>query len=113
MITKKKIISLTESACERIKYLLSFRDKDVLGIKVKVKKGGCSGLSYVIEYADQMQKYDEIIDMGEFKVIIDSAAILYLIGSEMDYVKEQLKEGFVFINPNEKGRCGCGESFHI
>ena len=65
------------------------------------------------EYADEADKYDEIVDQGDFKVIIDRAAVLYLIGTQMDYVKQKLKEGFVFVNPNEKGRCGCGESFHV
>jgi iron-sulfur cluster assembly protein len=110
---KKSVITLTDSAVTRIQFLLAKRNKESLGIKVKVKSGGCSGLSYAVEYADEKGKYDEeIIDKG-VKVIIDPKAIMYLIGSEMDYFEDQFKSGFTFTNPNEKGKCGCGKSFNI
>lgn len=110
---KKNIISITDSAAQRISYLLSKRDKPAAGIKVGVKQGGCSGLSYVIEYADEVGKYDEVVEEKGVKVVIEPKAVIYLLGTTMDFVDQKIKSGFVFINPNEKGTCGCGESFHI
>jgi iron-sulfur cluster assembly protein len=106
-------VKITDAAAERIKFLLEQRDKPSEGIRVGVKKGGCSGLAYTIEYADDIQKFEEVIEEKGVKVIIDPKATLYLIGTEMDYIEEKLKSGFIFTNPNEKGRCGCGESFHV
>ncbi len=106
-------ITISDSAAEQIKVLLSSRGKSSEGIRVGVKKGGCSGLSYTIEYADDIQKFEEVVEDKGVKVIIDPKATLYLIGTEMDYKQEKLQSGFVFVNPNEKGRCGCGESFHV
>lgn len=112
-MTKKNVITLTDSAARRIQYLLETRNKESLGIKVKVKSGGCSGLSYAVEYADDKGKFDEeILDKG-VRVLIDPKAIMYLIGSEMDYFEDQFKSGFTFTNPNEKGKCGCGKSFNV
>ncbi|PIR38714.1 MAG: Fe-S cluster assembly scaffold SufA [Alphaproteobacteria bacterium CG11_big_fil_rev_8_21_14_0_20_39_49] len=111
-------INITDNAAVRIKALLEKRGKPSAGIKVGVRSGGCSGLSYTIEYADEIEKFDEVVpypdsDREEFKVIIDPKAVMYLIGTNMDYVEEKMKSGFIFMNPNEKGRCGCGESFHV
>jgi iron-sulfur cluster assembly protein len=106
-------ITITEAAAERIKFLLAKRDKPSIGIKVGVKQGGCSGLSYVIEYADEQGKYDEVIEDKGVRVLIEPKAIIYLLGTTMDYVDQKIKSGFTFTNPNEKGNCGCGESFHI
>lgn len=108
----KQIITLTEAAAERASYLLNKRSKESLGIKIKVISGGCSGLKYSIEYADDIGKFDEIIETGGIKIVIDAKAVLHLIGSEMDYVETPFKSGFTFNNPNQKGGCGCGESFH-
>jgi iron-sulfur cluster assembly protein len=112
-ITAKAPIAITEAAAERIKILLSKRDKPSIGIKVGVKQGGCSGLSYYVEYADEQGKYDEVIEDKGVRVLIEPKAIIYLLGTTMDYVDQKIKSGFVFINPNEKGSCGCGESFHV
>ena len=111
-------ITITDNAAARIRFLLSQRAKPSAGIKVGVRSGGCSGLSYTIEYADQIEKFDEVVSYPdnaseEFKVIIDPKAVMYLIGTQMDFVEEKMKSGFVFSNPNEKGKCGCGESFHV
>lgn len=111
-------INITDDAAARIRMLLGQRGKPSAGIKVGVRSGGCSGLAYTIEYADEIEKFDEVVpypsaDNEEFKVLIDPKAVMYLIGTNMDYVKEKMKEGFTFENPNEKGRCGCGESFHV
>ena len=109
----KAPIEISDSAAERIKTLLESRGKPSEGIRVGVKKGGCSGLAYTIEYADSVNKFEEVVQDKGVKVIIDPKAILYLIGTRMDFVEEKMKSGFVFVNPNEKGRCGCGESFHV
>ena len=106
-------IRITPAASERIKGLLAKRGKPAVGVRVGVRTKGCSGLSYSVEYADEIGKFDEIVDAGDFKLLIDPKAVLFLLGTEMDYVEEKLKSGFVFRNPNEKGRCGCGESFHV
>jgi len=106
-------ITISDAAADQIQVLLSSRGKPSEGIRVGVKKGGCSGLAYTIEYADDIQKFEEVVEDKGVKVIIDPKATLYLIGTEMDYKTEKLQSGFVFVNPNEKGRCGCGESFHV
>lgn len=113
-------ITITPTAEQRIEALLASRGKPSVGIKVGVRTKGCSGLSYTIEYADEVGKFDEVVEVkdeatgdAKFKVIIDPKAIMFLLGTQMDYVEEKLKSGFVFVNPNEKGRCGCGESFHV
>ncbi len=111
-------LTITDNAKARIRKLLSSRGKPAVGIRIGVRTKGCSGLSYTIEYADEVGEYDEVVEVeGEngsgFKVLIDPKAVMFLIGTEMDYVEEKLSSGFVFNNPNEKGRCGCGESFHV
>jgi iron-sulfur cluster assembly protein len=113
MSTNKNIISITDLAVEKIKMLLVKRDKPSLGIRVGIKSGGCSGLSYYIEYADNKNQFDEVIENRGVVVLIDPKALMYLLGSEMDYVESQFKSGFTFANPNEKGKCGCGKSFNV
>ena len=107
------IISISDSAADQIKVLLEKRKKPSAGIRVNVKTGGCSGLSYVIEYADDKNEFDEVISDKGVTIFIDPKAVMYLIGSEMSYVEEQFKSGFKFENPNEKGNCGCGKSFSV
>jgi iron-sulfur cluster assembly protein len=106
-------IKLTEAAAQRVQELLTKRGKPSLGIRIGVRSKGCSGLSYTLEYADQKQPMDEIVEQHGVTVLIDPKATLFILGTEMDYVEEKLQSGFVFRNPNEKGRCGCGESFHV
>lgn len=108
---KKSIITITDRAAQQVKFLLSKRGKESVGVRVGVKSGGCSGLSYVIEYADNKNQFDETLEDKGVVVLIDPKAIMYLIGSEMDYVEEKFRSGFVFQNPNEKAKCGCGKSF--
>ena len=106
-------IQISDNAAERIQALLASRGKPAYGIRVGIRSRGCSGLSYTIEYADDAQKFEEVVEEKGVRVLIDPKAVMFLIGTEMDYVEEKLKSGFVFNNPNEKGRCGCGESFHV
>ena len=109
----KAPITITERAAERIKALMASREKPAQGIRIGIRTRGCSGMSYTIEYADEIGQYDEVVEDHGVKVMIDPKAIMFLVGTNMDYVEEKLKSGFTFINPNEKGRCGCGESFSV
>lgn len=106
-------ITITDSAATRVQQLLANRGKPSAGVRVGIRTKGCSGLSYTIEYADEVGPYDEVVEDKGVKVLIDPKAVMFLLGTEMDYVEEKLKSGFTFRNPNEKGRCGCGESFHV
>ena len=108
-----QIIKLSDNAASRIKEIMSNAEKDALGVRVSVKSGGCAGMSYVMEYTKEANPGDEVIEDKGVKVYIDSAAILYLLGKEMDYKKEEFSSSFVFNNPNETERCGCGESFKV
>jgi iron-sulfur cluster assembly protein len=107
------VLAITDAAVARIAELLDKRGKPSAGIKISVRTRGCSGLSYAVEYADEVSRFDEVVEKNGIKVMIDPKAIMFLIGTQMDYVEEKLKSGFTFTNPNEKGRCGCGESFHV
>jgi iron-sulfur cluster assembly protein len=108
-----KIIKLSDNAANRIKEIMSNKEFEALGVRVAVKSGGCAGMSYVMEYAKDINPNDEIIEDKGVKVFVDSAAIMYLLGTVMDYKKEEFSSSFVFNNPNETERCGCGESFKI
>ena len=113
MMARFQAMTVTEAAADRVKVLLSKRDKPSVGIRVGVRSRGCSGMSYTIEYADEKGRWDEIVEDKGVTILIDPKATMFLIGTEMDYVDGQLEAGFTFKNPNEKGRCGCGESFHV
>jgi iron-sulfur cluster assembly protein len=108
-----KAVSITDRAAAHIQSLLLKREKESVGIKVGIRTRGCSGLSYTIEYADEIGKFDEVIEDKGVRVLIDPKAVMFLIGTEMDFVEEKFKSGFVFNNPNAKGQCGCGESFSV
>ena len=110
---RPQAINLTPAAVERVKALLDKRGKASAGIRIGVKTKGCSGLSYTLEFADEKGAMDEVVSQDGVTVLIDPKATLFILGTEMDYVEEKLQSGFVFRNPNEKGRCGCGESFHV
>ena len=109
----KQIISLSTNAANRIKEIMASAEKSSIGVRVSVKSGGCAGMSYVMEYTKEINPNDELIEEKGVKVFVDSAAVMYLLGTEMDYKKEELSSSFVFNNPNETERCGCGESFKI
>ena len=109
----KQIISLSNNAANRIKEIMSNAEKDSIGVRIGVKSGGCAGMSYVMDYTKEVNPSDEIIEDKGVKVFVDSGAIMYLLGTEMDYKKEEFSSSFVFKNPNETERCGCGESFKV
>ena len=109
----KQVITLSDRAAERVKEIIASSKEPIVGVRVGVESGGCAGMSYVMEYAKSTNPNDEIIEDKGVKVLIDPKAIMYLLGSEMDYKKEELASTFVFKNPNETERCGCGESFKI
>ncbi len=109
----KQVITLSDRAADRVKEIMANAKDSFIGVRVGVASGGCAGMSYVMEYAKKANPNDEIIEDKGVKVLIDPKAVMYLLGTEMDYKKEELSSTFVFKNPNETERCGCGESFKI
>ena len=109
----EKIIKLSDKAVSRIKEIMSQAQSSTIGVRVGVKSGGCAGMSYIMEYANEAKPNEEVIEDKGVKVLIDPSAIIYLLGTEMDYKTEKFSSQFVFKNPNETERCGCGESFKI
>lgn len=107
------VLTLTEKAALRVKALLDKRGKPAAGVRIGLKTKGCSGMAYALNYVDTPVAGDECLSAHGVTVFIDPAAVLFLIGSEMDYNDDPITPGFVFNNPNEKGRCGCGQSFHV
>ena len=107
------IIKLSDKAVNRIKEIMSKAENTAIGVRIGVKSGGCAGLSYIMEYASDKKPNEEIIEDKGVKVFIDPNAVMYLLGTEMDYKIEKFSSQFVFNNPNETERCGCGESFKI
>ncbi|HMT94513.1 iron-sulfur cluster assembly protein IscA [uncultured Thiothrix sp.] len=105
-------ITLTEKAAERVESFLAKRGKGI-GLRLGVKTTGCSGMAYTMEFADVLEETDTVFEAGKVKLIIDPKSLVYLDGTELDYTREGLNEGFKFTNPNEKARCGCGESFTV
>ncbi|MFN7710511.1 MAG: HesB/IscA family protein [Holosporales bacterium] len=110
---KRAIMTLTDAAAARVKELLEARGKPSVGIRIGIRTKGCSGLSYTLEYADEKAQFDEVVEDKGVTILIDAKAVMFLVGSVMDYVDDKITSGFTFKNPNEKGRCGCGESFHV
>lgn len=116
MSTKRErppLLTLTPQALEQTHKLLKSRGKPSVGIRLSVRTRGCSGYSYSLEYADEQSSLDEVIEVDGIKLLIDPKSVMFFIGCQMDFIQEKMKSGFTFTNPNEKGRCGCGESFHV
>jgi len=105
-------ITLTETAAERVKEFLANRGKGI-GLRLGVKTTGCSGMAYVMEFVDELNDEDQVFEDHGVKVIVDPKSLVYLDGTEVDFTREGLNEGFKFTNPNEKAQCGCGESFTV
>ena len=105
-------VSLTDSAAQRVRQYLAKRGHG-LGLRVAVKKTGCSGWAYLVDYADSIERDDVVFDASDVKVIVDKKSLELIDGTEVDFVKDGLNEAFKFRNPNSKGECGCGESFSV
>jgi len=110
---RPQVMRLTDAAAERIKAVMSRADKPVAGVRVGVKNGGCAGMEYTMEYADAVKPTDEVIEEKGVKLLIDPKAVLFLLGTEMDFKTEKLSAQFVFNNPNQTSACGCGESVQL
>jgi iron-sulfur cluster assembly accessory protein len=107
------MVQLTETAVTRVKELIERSESPVMGLRIGVSARGCSGLSYSVEYADEAKRFEEVIEQDGVKVLIDPAAVMFLIGSVVDYEESKFSSGFTFKNPNAVGACGCGESFFV
>ena len=107
------IINISNSASERIREIIAKGNDDAIGLRIAVKSGGCAGYSYDMDYVSEINPTDELVEHEGVKVFVDQAAIMFLLGSTMDFKKDKFKSGFTFINPNETERCGCGESFSV
>jgi iron-sulfur cluster assembly protein len=110
---RPQVIKLTDAAAERIKYVMANAAEPVVGVRVGVKNGGCAGMSYIMEYAHHIDKADEVVEDKGVRVLIDPKAVLFLLGTEMDYKTDKLSAQFVFNNPNQTSACGCGESVQL
>src|SRR3954452_18519785 len=108
-----KVVTLTDAAANRIKDIIAKADKPIVGVHVGVKNGGCAGMSYTMEYAESINPLDEVVEDKGVKVLIDPKAVLFLLGTEMDFKTTRLSSQFVFNNPNQTSACGCGESVAI
>jgi len=106
-------MTLTEAAAERVREIMNRSERPVVGLRVGVKNGGCAGMEYTMEWADRQEKLDEVVEDKGVTIFIDPKAVLFLLGTEMDYRVEKLKSGFVFDNPNQTSACGCGESVQL
>jgi iron-sulfur cluster assembly protein len=111
--SRPKVMTLTDAAANRVQAIIAKSESAVLGLRVGVKNGGCAGMEYTMEWATEAKPYDEVIEEKGVKVLIDPKAILFLLGTEMDYQSSALKSGFTFNNPNQTSACGCGESVQL
>lgn len=106
------VISLTDRAADRVRHLMEIRP-GAAGVRVWIKEGGCNGMAYQVDYADEAPLGDDVIETPGGRVFVDPKAVMYILGSQMDYSEDKFFSGFLFQNPNESGRCGCGESFSV
>jgi iron-sulfur cluster assembly protein len=110
---RPQVMSLTEAAAERIRALQADSGKEIAGVRIGVKNGGCAGMEYTMQYADEPGPHDEVIEDKGIKLLIDPTAVMFLLGTEMDYRSDRMRSGFVFNNPNQTSACGCGESVSL
>ena len=108
-----KVVTLTDAAAERVRSIMTRSEKPIAGLRVGVKNGGCAGMSYTMEYADAVGPHDEVVEDKGVKILIDPKAILFLLGTQMDFQTSKMSSGFTFNNPNQTSACGCGESVAI
>jgi iron-sulfur cluster assembly protein len=111
--SRPRVLSMTDAAAQRVKAIMSSKGPSVAGLKIGVKKGGCAGMEYTMEWAESVGKFDEVVEQDGARVIIDPQAVLYLLGTEMDYQVDKFSAQFVFNNPNEASACGCGVSVNL
>ena len=110
---RPQVMRLTDAAADRIKAVMSRADKPVAGLRVGVKNGGCAGMEYTMEYAEAVKPSDEVVEDKGVKILVDPKAVLFLLGTEMDYKADRMQAQFVFNNPNQVSACGCGESVQL
>ena len=110
---RPQVMKLTGKAAARIKAIMAEKGESTTGLRIGVKKGGCAGMEYTMEWAAEQKPFDEVVEQHGAKVVIDPKAVMYLLGTEMDYKTEKLSSQFVFTNPNQTGACGCGESVNL
>lgn len=110
---RPQVMTLTPAAVARLQVVMAGKGDSVAGLKIGLKKGGCAGMEYTMTWADKVDKFDEVIEVEGARVIIDPQAVLYLLGTQMDYKVDKLASQFVFNNPNQKNACGCGESVNL
>jgi iron-sulfur cluster assembly protein len=110
---RPQVLSLSDAAAERIKQLMARSGKQGAGLRIGVKNGGCAGMEYTMEFVDEPEKFDEVVEDKGARVIIESKAVLFLFGTRMDYEVTKLRSGFTFENPNQTSACGCGESIEL
>jgi iron-sulfur cluster assembly protein len=110
---KPQVVRLTDAAAERIKAVMAKADRPIAAVRVGVKNGGCAGMSYTMEYAEKINPLDEVVEDKGVCILIDPKAVLFLLGTEMDYRVDKLSAQFVFNNPNQTSACGCGESVQL
>jgi iron-sulfur cluster assembly protein len=110
---RPQVMSLTEAAAERLRALAANSGKEVEGVRIGVKNGGCAGMEYTMTYAEARGPHDEVIEDKGVKLLIDPTAVMFLLGTEMDYRADRMRSGFVFNNPNQTSACGCGESVSL
>ena len=110
---RPQVMKLTERAAERIKTLMTEKGADTVGLRLGVKKGGCAGMEYIMAWATELRPHDEVVESHGARVLIEPMAVMYLLGTEMDYKTDKLSAQFVFNNPNEASACGCGESVQL
>lgn len=109
----KPMLTLTDRAAHHVKRLMSKADSDAIGLRVGIKTAGCSGLQYHVEFATDKKPFEDSVEIEGITVFIDPAAVMFLVGSEMDWTEDKFSASFTFSNPNETARCGCGESFSV
>ena len=112
-LPRLKVVSLTDAAANRVRDIMARAERPIAGLRVGVKNGGCAGMSYTMEYAEEIRPQDEVVEDKGVTVLIDPKAVLFVLGTEMDFQTSKMSSGFVFNNPNQTSACGCGESVAI
>ncbi len=110
---RPQVMTITDSAAARVREIIASSDKPLLGVRVGVKNAGCAGMSYTMEFAEEIGKFDEVVEDKGVRIVVDPKAIMFLLGTQMDFRTEKLSATFVFNNPNQTSACGCGESVAI